>query len=83
MEAPVLESIFNETAGVGVWNVIKKRLQHRCFTVNYAKFLRTPILDQLLLKNQNQNSEDISFYQVNYFDKLYLRKSFFLPSELF
>ena len=25
-------------------NFIKKRLQHRCFPVNSAKFLRTPIL---------------------------------------
>ena len=34
-------------------NFIKKRLQHRCFSVNFAKFLRTPILkniwEQLLL----------------------------------
>ena len=36
------------------WNLIKKRLQHRCFPGNIAKFLRTHILNnickQLLLK---------------------------------
>ena len=28
-------------------NFIKKRLQHRCFLVNIAKFLRTPILKNI------------------------------------
>ena len=36
-------------------NFIKIRLQHRCFPVNFAKFLRTPILknicERLLLEN--------------------------------
>ena len=35
-ETPVLESLFYE-----------KRLQHRCFLVNIAKFLRTPILKNI------------------------------------
>ena len=26
------------------WNFIKNRLQHRCFPVKFAKFLRTPFL---------------------------------------
>ena len=38
------------------FNLIKKRLQHRCFPVNVANFLRTPILKnickRLLLKTQ-------------------------------
>ena len=29
------------------WNVIKKRLQHRCFSVNFAKFLTTTILKNI------------------------------------
>ena len=33
-ETPVLEFLFN-------------RLQHRCFHVNFAKFLRTPILNNI------------------------------------
>ena len=49
MKTPVVQSLFN--------NVFKKRLQHRCFAVKIAKFLRTPILknicEQLLLENVN------------------------------
>ena len=29
------------------WNVIKKRLQHRCFSVNFAKFLTTTVLKNI------------------------------------
>ena len=45
----VLESLFNK-----VCNFIKKRLKHKCFPLNIAKFLRTPTLknicERLLLK---------------------------------
>ena len=34
---------FNEVAGL-----VKKRLWHRCFPVNFAKFLRTPFLTEHL-----------------------------------
>ena len=37
-EILVLECLFNKIAGL---QVSKKRLQHRCFPVNIAKFLRT------------------------------------------
>ena len=40
----VLESLFNKAAVLQTSNFIKKRLQHRCFSVNIAKYLRTPIL---------------------------------------
>ena len=40
----MLESLFNKAADLLACNVIKKRLQHRCFIVNIAKSLRTPIL---------------------------------------
>ena len=40
----MLEPVFNKVAVVQVCNVIKKRLQHRCFPVNIAKSLRAPIL---------------------------------------
>ena len=39
-----MESLFNKIAGLQACNFIKKRLQQRCFLVNIAKFLRTPIL---------------------------------------
>ena len=38
MKTPVLESLFNKVAGLKFCNFIKKRLQHRYFTVNIAKF---------------------------------------------
>ena len=40
----MLESPFNKVAGLQACMFIKKRLQHKCFPVNIAKFLRTPIL---------------------------------------
>ena len=47
-------SFFNKSAGLQACNFIEKRLHHRCFPVNIAKFLRTPILKnvckRLLLK---------------------------------
>ena len=50
----MLESLFNKVAGLSACSFIKKRLQHRCFPVKLAKFLRTSILknicERLLLK---------------------------------
>ena len=54
-EAPVLESAFNKVAALQVCNFIKKRLQHLCFLVNIAYFLRTPVLKIYI-------SIDIYFY---------------------
>ena len=38
-ETTVLESLFNKVADLA-YNFIKRRLQHSCFPVNIAKFLR-------------------------------------------
>ena len=46
-KAPVSESLFNKIADLKACSFIKKRLQHRCFPVNFAKFLRTPILKNI------------------------------------
>ena len=40
----MLESLFNKAAGLKVWNFVLKRLQHRYFPVNTAKFLRAPVM---------------------------------------
>ena len=40
----VLGSLFNKVAGLQACNIIKRRLYHRCFPMNIAKFWRTPIL---------------------------------------
>ena len=46
--------VFNKVAGLSPATLLKKRLWHRCFPVNFVKFLRTPFLHnasgQLLLK---------------------------------
>ena len=40
----MLESPFDKVVGLQACNFIKKRLEHRCFSVNIVKCLRTPIL---------------------------------------
>ena len=35
---------FNKVADVRPATLLKKRLWHRCFPVNFAKFIRTPFL---------------------------------------
>ena len=40
----VLEPLFNNVSGLKACIFIKKRLQHRCFSMNIAKFLGTVFL---------------------------------------
>ena len=40
-------SLFNKVVGHQTCNFIKKRLQYRCFPVNFAKFLGTSILKNI------------------------------------
>ena len=44
LETPVLESFFTQNARLQLQGVIKKKFRHRCFSVNIAKLLKTPIL---------------------------------------
>ena len=39
-KTPVLKSLFRKVASLEAYKFIKKRLQHRCFPVNIANFLR-------------------------------------------
>ena len=39
---------FNKVAGLRPATLLKKKLWHRCFPVNFAKFLRTPFLTEHL-----------------------------------
>ena len=43
----MLEFLFKKFGVLQVYNFIKKRLQHRCFAVNIAKFLRSTILKNI------------------------------------
>ena len=54
-KTPVSESHFNKVVGLRPATLLKRRLLHRCFPVNFLKFLRTPFcIEQLwwLLLNQ-------------------------------
>ena len=42
----LLDSVFNKVAGLQA--LLKKRLKHRCFHVNIAKFLRAAFLQNTL-----------------------------------
>ena len=42
----MLECLFNKVADPQACSVIKKRLQHRCFPVEFVKFLRTPFFNR-------------------------------------
>ena len=66
----MLEALFNKFADLQTGNFITKRLEHRCFPVNIAKFLKTPILkdifERLLLNSviqsgrNNRKNRDVS-----------------------
>ena len=43
----MLESLFNKVVGLKACNFIKRRLQHKCFPVKFAKCLRVPFLQNL------------------------------------
>ena len=59
------ESLFNKVAVLRTCNFIKKRLQHRCFPVKFAKFLRTTnlknICKRLLLNLFKKGLEHMCF----------------------
>ena len=57
MKTFVLESLFDKVASRKACNFIEKRLQHRCFHVNIAKFLRASILKNIC----NGGVIDLSF----------------------
>ena len=41
-------SLFKKVAGLKLCNIVKTRLQHRCFPVKFAKSLRTPLFTEHL-----------------------------------
>ena len=56
----------NKVAGLRPATLFKKRLWHRCFPVNFAKFLRTPFSQNTswrLLLNQVTNLKSLGFTQ--------------------
>ena len=41
---------FNKVAGLRPANLLERRVRHKCFSVNFVKFLRTTFLQALFLK---------------------------------
>ena len=75
----VLESLFNEVAGLNACNFIKKRLQHKFFPVNIAKFFRTAILVEHLCWLLMYMS---SVYTSSYFRNLFVSTAFELLRKI-
>ena len=50
---------FYKAAGLETCNFIKKRLRHRCFPVNFAKFLRTPFTKHLWITSSNSMKDSL------------------------
>ena len=63
--------VFNKVVGLNRCSFIKKRLWHRCFPVNFAKFQRTPFLKnisgrlllQVVLTHSNTTLSQEKIYQ--------------------
>ena len=56
----------NKISGLQSTTLLKKRLHHKCFPVNFAKFLRTAFIEQLrwLLLTENISTEVLISYSI-------------------
>ena len=45
------ESLFNKVAGLRPANLLRKRLRHKCFSVNFVKYLRAAFLQATVSQN--------------------------------
>ena len=66
---------FNKVAGLRPATLLKKRLWHRSFHANFAKFLRTPILTQhllwlLLYITITSSEEAVKMCEYNFFQEI-------------
>ena len=91
-KTPVLESPFNKVADLQACNIIKKRLQYRCFPVNIGKSLRAAILriicERLLLLIELFCTDfvDISYENASFSileDSIWLKLIYFLTTIAF
>ena len=58
----MLEYLLNKYPGLKARNFIKKRLQHRCFPVKFARLARTPFLTEHIRWLLPEISYEISLY---------------------
>ena len=78
----MLESLFNKVSCLKACNFIKKRLQHRCFSLNIAKSLRTPflknirkrlLLDECLIEIDSRSTSFTERLSHDLFNKIILK----------
>ena len=73
MKTPVPESLFNKVVGLRPATLLKKK-PHRCFPVNFAKFSRTPFLQNtsgrllLYIDNTSENQKLLGRNSLNDFN---------------
>ena len=68
-KAPVPESFLNKFVGLRPGTLLKQRVWHRCFPVNFANFFRTSILYQKHTKTckiQKTNPREFIILQTNH-----------------
>ena len=63
---------FNKVAGLQACNFIKKWLQHKCFSMNFAKFLRTTFLQKiysggLKMREMDYKAPKLNTYEISIF----------------
>ena len=80
-KTPVLSLFFNEVGGLRPATLLKKRLQHRRFPVNFAKFLRAPFfiehLRWLFLSSINEVEILIATSILTTFNQRHFHRIFF------
>ena len=60
-KTPVLESLFNQVPGLQCCNIINKRLQHKCFHVNIAKYLENTYFEEHMRTAASEDTQKVSF----------------------
>ena len=83
---------FNRVAGLRLATKIKKRLRHKRFPVSFAKFLRTPFLENLsrrlllelclFIRKQQRRIQHTVKHHVNYYQKQFKDSSQQAPSQM-
>ena len=71
-----MESVFNKAPDLRACNFMVKKLQHRCFPVNFTKFFRIPILkstcERLLQYFLYNSHHHFDYYHFHYHCKMHL-----------
>ena len=74
-------SLFNKDTGLKACNIIKERLQRKCFPVNIGKFQRTFILkiiwERMLLEVRSSQNGKYGIFQLSYYFKSDIFYSFY------